>query len=330
MTNFEKLLLKTANNIDKALKKQISLIKNTPQIIVDAMSYSLMAGGKRVRPVLLTWTANAFGLKASSVEAAACAVEMLHTYSLIHDDLPSMDNDSLRRGKPTNHIIFGEDTALLAGDALLTYAFETLARNGEVKEVGYERTLKAVKSLAHYGGVSGMIGGQVADVFAEGILEGKSKRASILAKTKHFKGRLAGYYLLPKNAKEVSASALLKYIHTNKTGALIKTSVEMGALLAGAKDNDLKNIRTYAEAIGFAFQVADDILDATKTQKQLGKSNSDLINKKLTFVTLYGLEEAKIAARKALKQAISALDKTKSNNLQPLYDMAYFIVERTY
>ncbi len=330
MKNFEKTLLKTAKNVEKALKKQISLIKNTPQIILDAMSYSLMAGGKRVRPVLLTWTAEAFGLAPKDVEAAACAVEMLHTYSLIHDDLPSMDNDSLRRGRPTNHIIFGEDTALLAGDALLTYAFETLARNAQVKKVGYERTLKAVSSLSHYGGVSGMIGGQVADVFAEGILEGKSKRASVLAKTKYFKGHLAGYYLLPKNAKEVSASALLKYIHTNKTGALIKTSVEMGAILAGAKDNDLKNIRTYAEAIGFAFQVADDILDATKTQKQLGKSNSDLINKKLTFVTLYGLEEAKKAAQKALKDAVRALDKIKSNKLQPLYDMAYFIIERTY
>lgn len=330
MQNFEKTLLKTAKNIDKALKKQLSLIKNTPQIIIDAMAYSLMAGGKRVRPVLLTWTAEAFGLTPKAVEPAACAVEMLHTYSLIHDDLPSMDNDSLRRGKPTNHIIFGQDTALLAGDSLLTYAFETLARNGAIKEVGPERTLKAVQSLSHYGGVSGMIGGQVADVFAEGILEGKSKRASLLAKTKFFKGRLSGYYLLPKKAKEVSAAALLKYIHTNKTGALIKTSVEMGALLAGAKEQDLKNIRTYAEAIGFAFQVADDILDATKTQKQLGKSNSDLINKKLTFVTLYGLEEAKKAAQKALKDAVRALDKIKSNKLKPLYDMAYFIIERTY
>lgn len=331
MKNFEKNLSKKAKEVETGLKKQISLIKNTPEIIKEAMSYSLSAGGKRVRPVLLCWTAEAFGLKASDVMPAACSVEMIHTYSLIHDDLPCLDNDDLRRGKPTNHKIFGEDLALLAGDAMLTYAFEVLARNGAVKAVGAAKALKAVTSLSYYGGVSGMVGGQVSDIFAEGILEGKSKRAAKLTGLKYFKGKKPIYYLLPKESKEVSAAEILKYIHKHKTGALITTSVEMGAILAGAREADLKNIKKYAAAIGFAFQVVDDILDATKTQKQLGKSNSDAVNKKLTYVTLFGLEESKKAAQKALKDAGKALDSVKgAKNLKPLYDMAQFIVSRSY
>lgn len=333
MKDFEKYLAQQAKYIEQGLTKHISAIKNTPQIIKDAMAYSLNAGGKRVRPILLSATAQAFGLKAADVMPACAAVEMLHTYSLIHDDLPAMDNDDLRRGKPTNHKIFGEDLAILAGDGLLTYAFETLASNGKIKAVGAERALAAVSSLSHYGGVSGMVGGQVSDIFAEGILEGPSKRASKLTVSKYFKGKKPVYFLLPQESKEVSAAQLLTYIHKNKTGALILTSVEMGALLAGAKGADLKNITKYAAAIGFAFQVVDDILDATATAKQLGKTNSDAKNKKLTYVTLYGLEESRLAAQKALKDAVKALnaikgaDKTK---LKPLYDMAEFIVSRSY
>ena len=333
MEQFKKYLVKKAATVERGLVKQIKQIKNAPQIIIDAMAYSLNAGGKRVRPILLTATAEAFGLKAEDAMPAACAVEMLHTYSLIHDDLPSMDNDDLRRGKPTNHKVFGEDLSLLAGDGLLTYAFQTALRNGQVKSVGYERAAKAAYALAYYGGVSGMIGGQVADVYAEGILEGKSKRASTLTATKYFKGKSPKYFLLPAEAKEVSASALLEYIHKNKTGALITAAVEMGALVAGAKDEDLKNIRKYAAAIGFAFQVVDDILDVTATKKQLGKSNSDAENNKLTFVTLYGIEESKKAALKALKdaqKALNSLKTAKKDKLKPLYDMAEFIVARSY
>ena len=331
MKNFEFLLSKKAKEVEAALNKQISIIKNTPQIIKDSMAYSLQAGGKRVRPALLCWTAQAFGLKTADVLPAACAVEMIHTYSLIHDDLPSMDNDDLRRGKPTNHKIFGEDLALLAGDGLLTYAFETLARNGEIKAVGAANTLKAVASLSRYAGASGMVGGQVSDIFAEGLLEGKSKRAAKLAPVKYFKGKKPVYYLLPAENKEISAAEILKYIHKNKTGALITTSVEMGALLAGAEGENLKNIRKYAAAIGFAFQVVDDILDVTATKKQLGKSNSDAANKKLTYVTLHGLEESKKAADKALKDALTALAALKNaKNLKPLEDMAKFIVSRSY
>ena len=333
MKQFKKYLADRAGLAERGRKKHLKQIKNAPQIIVDALAYSLNAGGKRVRPILVMAAAEAFGLKPADAIPAASAVEMLHTYSLIHDDLPSMDNDDLRRGKPTNHKVFGEDLALLAGDALLTYAFQTVLKNGEVKTVGYEKAAKAAYALAYYGGVSGMIGGQVADVYAEGILEGKSKRASLLTASKYFKGKSPKYFLLPGEAKEVSAPALLTYIHKNKTGALITAAVEMGAILAGAEASDLKNMRKYAGAIGFAFQVVDDILDVTATKKQLGKSNSDAQNKKLTYVTLYGLEESKKAALKALKDAqnaLNALKTAKKDKLKPLYDMAEFIVGRSY
>jgi geranylgeranyl diphosphate synthase type II len=262
---------------------------------------------------------------------AACAVEMIHAYSLIHDDLPSMDNDDLRRGKLTNHKIFGEDIALLAGDGLLTYAFEVIARNAAVKAVGADNTLRACAALAHYAGASGMIGGQAADIFAEGLLEGKSKRAAKLSPLKYFKNRKPIYYLLPSESREVSASRVLKYIHKNKTGALITASVETGALLAGAQGQNLNNMRRYARALGFAFQVVDDILDATASQKQLGKSNSDVANKKLTYVALFGLEESKKAAARAFKEGLAALVAVKNaKDLQPLEDMAKFIISRSY
>ncbi|MDR0646226.1 MAG: polyprenyl synthetase family protein [Elusimicrobiota bacterium] len=333
MKNFEVLLSKKAKEIETALIKQISFIKNTPQIIKDSMSYSLNAGGKRVRPALLCWSAEAFGLKSLDVMPAACAIEMIHTYSLIHDDLPSMDNDDLRRGKPTNHKIFGEDLALLAGDALLTYAFETIARSGALKSAGSKNTLNALSALALRSGASGMIGGQTADIFCEGLLEGKSKRAAKLAPLKYFKNKKPVYYLLPAKAKEVSAAEILKYIHKNKTGALISAAAEMGAMLAGADGENLKNIRKYAAAIGFAFQVVDDILDATSTSEKLGKTNSDAANKKLTYVSLFGLEESKKAALKAVREANAALNNLKlkdTRKLEPLRDMAQFIISRTY
>jgi geranylgeranyl diphosphate synthase type II len=332
MPNFENILLNKAKSVERSLARYIKTIPNAPQVIIDAMDYSLSAGGKRVRPALLMMTASAFGLKEEDVKPAACALEMLHTYSLIHDDLPAMDNDDLRRGKPTNHIIYGEDTAILAGDALLTFAFLTLAKNGSNSKVGPARALKAVEILALRGGVSGMVGGQVSDVFAEGILEGKSKRAAKI-KDKNLSKKGQKYFLLPKNIKEYTPQTLLKYIHANKTGALICAAAEMGAVLAGASENDFKSIRAYAQNIGFAFQVADDILDVTATKKQLGKSNSDAQNKKLTFVTLYGLKKAKSAAQDAVKKAHLALNRVKGARkeaLAPLHQMADFIIERTY
>lgn len=334
MAKFETYLKTRAAFVEKGLKTELKKIKNTPQIIIDAMAYSLEAGGKRLRPILTLATAEVFGADKKDILPAACAVEMLHTYSLIHDDLPAMDNDSLRRGRPTNHKVYGEDLAILAGDGLLTYAFETLSNLQNNKKIKPQNLALAINSLARFGGVRGMIGGQVSDIFAEGILDGKSKRAQILLKNKLFKGsKTPQYFLLPKEGKEISAAALLDYIHANKTGALITTAVEIGALLAGAKGDNLKNIKTYAGKIGFAFQVVDDILDATATAKQLGKSNSDAENKKLTFVTLYGLAEAKIAAQKAVESAIKALNNLQGVNkgkLAPLYDLANFFLSRSY
>ena len=331
---FENYLKTRASFIEKGLAAELKKIKNAPQIIIDAMAYSLQAGGKRLRPVLTLTVAEIFGANKKDILPAACAVEMLHTYSLIHDDLPAMDNDSLRRGRPTNHKVYGEDLAILAGDGLLTYAFETLSNLENNKNIKPHNLALDVNSLARFGGVRGMRGGQVADIFAEGILEGKSKRAQILLKNKLFKGeKMPHYFLLPKESKEISASALLAYIHANKTGALITTAVEVGALLAGAEGSNLKNIKSYARKIGFAFQVVDDILDATATAKQLGKSNSDADNKKLTFVTLYGLDEAKLAAQKTIKEAHKALNNLKNVNkekVQPLHDLADFFLSRSY
>ena len=194
MNDFNQYLKERAKLVEKNLSKYIGQIKNAPKILTDSMDYSLQAGGKRVRPILLMATAEAFGKKAADVMPAACAVEMLHTYSLIHDDLPSMDNDSLRRGKPTNHKVFGEDLSLLAGDALLTYVFETFAKNGKVKAVGAENTINALINFANCAGASGMVGGQTADVYAEGM--GTSDAASVRAeKIKKESKKLAGQIL---------------------------------------------------------------------------------------------------------------------------------------
>ena len=336
MNNFQTYQKERAKLVEKQLSKYISKIKNSPKILTDAMAYSLQAGGKRVRPILVMAAAEAFGKKAADVLPAACAVEMLHTYSLIHDDLPCMDNDALRRGKPTNHKVFGEDLALLAGDALLTYVFEVFAQNGSVKSIGPANTLTALQNFANCAGASGMVGGQTADVYAEGMgtNDAKSVRAEKLKKiSKPLADKSLRYFMLPPNAPETTPEAILRYIHANKTGALIRASVETGALLAGVKGADLKYIKTYANCIGLVFQIVDDILDATATAKQLGKSNSDKANGKLTFVSLFGLEGSRKHAQLLIANAQKALGKLKTakqKNLWPLYEMAEFFKTRTY
>ena len=321
MNNFETYQKQRAKLVEKNLTKYIDKIKNSPKILTDAMNYSLQAGGKRVRPILLMATAEAFGKKAADVLPAACAVEMLHTYSLIHDDLPCMDNDDLRRGKPTNHKVFGEDLALLAGDALLTYVFEVFAQNGAVKNIGAENTLKALLNFANCAGASGMVGGQTADVYAEGMGkdDAKSVRADKLRKTsKPLADKSLRYFMLPPTATETTPEAILRYIHANKTGALIRGSVETGALLAGAKGADLKYIKTYANCIGLVFQIVDDILDVTATAKQLGKSNSDKENGKLTFVSLFGLEACPASHCQRPKSARQAQKRQEKTTLATL------------
>lgn len=336
MNRFEIYQKERAKLIEKNLDKFIRKIHNAPKILTDSMHYSLQAGGKRVRPILLMATAEAFGKKASDVLPAACAVEMLHTYSLIHDDLPCMDNDDLRRGKPTNHKVFGEDLALLAGDALLTYVFEVFAQNGRVKTIGAENTLLALQNFANCAGACGMVGGQTADVYAEGMgtQDAHSFRADKLRKSsKMLADKSLRYFMLPPTCAETTPQAILQYIHANKTGALIRGSVETGALLAGAKGADLKQIKTYANCIGLVFQIVDDILDVTASAKQLGKSNSDQENGKLTFVSLFGLEGSRKHAQLLIANAQKALGKLKNvkkKQLWPLYEMAEFFKTRTY
>jgi len=330
---FESYLKTKAAYAEKNLAKYISELANAPEVLKDAMDYSLSAGGKRVRPVLVMAAAEAFGAKFSDVIPAACAFEMLHTYSLIHDDLPCMDNDALRRGKPTNHKVFGEDAALLAGDALLTYAFEVFARNADVQSVGPARTLRALAVFANGAGAQGMVGGQTSDVFAEGLLADNLKRVNKIKKeSKNLARKNLKYFLLPSEIKEISAETVLAYIHANKTGALIRTAVETGAILAGAPDKDVENMRRYGTAMGLAFQIVDDILDVTVSEKKLGKTGSDAAHKKLTFVSLYGLDTAKKYAKFVLDEAVAALNSVRNLNKKaaaPLYDMADFFLKRS-
>jgi geranylgeranyl diphosphate synthase type II len=313
--------------VNKALNGYIKQIKNAPQIMTDSMSYSVNAGGKRLRPMLVLLAAECFGLKPSKALPCACAVEMIHTYSLIHDDLPCLDNDNLRRGKPTNHKIFGQDLAMLAGDGLLTYAFETAAKNA--KHTGTANTLKAIEYLAYSAGVNGMAGGQTADIYAEGLTKKSGARIRKLLKKSCFKNKKLNYFLLPKN-KKFTKQNLLFYIHAHKTAELIKASVQAGAALAGAGRADFKRITDYGYSIGMAFQITDDILDATKSAERLGKSTSDEKMKKLTFVTLFGLKNAEKQAQKIVSEAKKALDKIKTagRKIKTLYDLSDFILKR--
>ncbi|MDD4003957.1 MAG: polyprenyl synthetase family protein [Elusimicrobiaceae bacterium] len=328
--NLEKYLSGKASYIEKRLARRILSVPDTPAALLDAMNYSLSAGGKRLRPALVLAAAEAFGLKASDAEPAACAIEMVHTYSLIHDDLPALDNDTLRRGKPTSHTVFGEATAILAGDALLTLAFETCAACAGKSSVGPARTLKALALLARAAGASGMVGGQSSDIFAEGLLNGDTRR-SCAVKTGVKKG--ISYFTLPPGRKTPGKADILRYIHLHKTGALLRCAVEMGATLGGAGAGDLARMRAYGDSAGLAFQITDDILDVTADKKKLGKLGSDAANGKLTYVTLYGLDAARSHARRQTSKAAAALNGIRGadrRKLAPLYALAEFMLGRTH
>ena len=238
----------------------------------EAMEYSLLAGGKRIRPVLTLETCRLCGGEAEAALPFACAVEMVHTYSLIHDDLPAMDNDDLRRGRPTNHVVYGEATAILAGDALLTAAFEQLTR----AKLPAERIVAAVRFLSQAAGSAGMVGGQVLDMAGEG------------------------------NALSLEE---LKLLQSLKTGALIAAAVELGCIAAGGTVEQRARMQTYALALGRAFQVRDDMLDVTSSETELGKPiGSDRANEKSTFVTALGLEGCAALVEKLTRQAVEAID----------------------
>lgn len=274
--------------MNSALPRFINNLKGSQPRLAEAMAYSLAAGGKRLRPVLMGASYEIFGGKARDILPAACALEMVHTYSLVHDDLPAMDDDDLRRGRPTSHKVYGEALAILAGDALLTDAFTVLLSSKYPKRVKPEGLLAAARALAARAGAGGMVSGQAADLEAEGFLKGKAGAA-----------------------RREKGLALLSYIHLHKTADLITAAVEMGALLAGAPERDAKALSVFGRDIGLCFQVADDILDVVGDKKKLGKSGSDARNNKLTYASLLGVEEAKRRAEALLRRALPGLARVR-------------------
>ena len=283
--------------IDSALEQYFPKDADFPLSLRQAIRHSLFAGGKRIRPILAIATFDAAGGKGNAILPFACALEMIHTYSLIHDDLPAIDNDDFRRGKPTCHKVFGEAIAILAGDALLTEAFQLMTHATYSHEIvcGEKGVLDLVNRVAQAAGISGMVGGQVIDIESEG--------------------------------KEVDL-ATLQYIHTHKTGAMIRVSVQTGARLGGAEAEAFKAFTRYGERIGLAFQIADDVLDVEGNPELLGKNiGSDQAKRKATYPALMGMEESKRRARELMDLAIEALNPF-SEGADPLKAIARFIVER--
>lgn len=274
--------------LDRLLPPEITL----PHSIHRAMRYSVMAGGKRIRPSLCLEAGRLFEADLNASTDVACALEFIHTYSLIHDDLPALDNDDLRRGKPTCHKQFGEAMAILAGDGLLTLAFETLAK----APLAADRRVRVIAEIASSAGtVNGMVGGQVADVEAEG--------------------------------KPVDA-ATVEYIHRAKTAALIRASAVSGALTGSAGDDDVTRICRFGERIGWAFQVVDDILDVEQSSAELGKTaGKDAQQKKATYPALYGLEESKRTADRLVSEALEELE-PYGDSAGRLRELAQFLTHR--
>ncbi|MCI0490283.1 MAG: polyprenyl synthetase family protein [Blastocatellia bacterium] len=265
-------LAQRAEEINAWLDRLVPSETIPPQQLHCAMRYSLFAGGKRLRPALVLATGEAFGASTESLMPAACAIEMIHTYSLIHDDLPAMDNDDLRRGRPTCHKKFGEATAILAGDALLTHAFRVLSDDRGMK-IDPARQVRVIREIATAADtVDALIGGQMADIEGEG---------------------------------KPTDAATLEYIHRSKTGAMIRASVVTGAIIAGASDDSVEEVRAYGSAIGLAFQIADDILDVTSTSEQLGKTaGKDMAALKATYPAIHGLESSHARARELVEEAV--------------------------
>jgi len=255
-------------HVETALDRAFPVVY--PDKIYEAMRYSLFAGGKRLRPVLCLATCELLEGTPEMAMPTACALEMIHTMSLIHDDLPAMDNDDYRRGKLTNHKVFGEAVAILAGDGLLAYAFEHIVE--ETKNVPSDRLVKVVSRLGRAVGAAGLVGGQVVDLDCEGV-------------------------------KDVSLDTL-NFIHIHKTAALLEASVVSGGILAGGSDSDIQRLTRYAQSVGLAFQIVDDLLDITSTQEELGKSIGKDVNvEKATYPRLLGMEESRRQAKQLVEQA---------------------------
>ena len=287
-------LAQQQKRVEAALDKSLPMAR--PETIYDSMRYSLLAGGKRLRPILCLATCELMGGHEAQSLPTACALEMVHTMSLIHDDLPAMDNDDYRRGKLTNHKVYGDDIAILAGDGLLAYAFEYVAENTE--DVPAQRILKVVAQLGRAVGAAGLVGGQVVDLECEG--------------------------------KTDMTLETLNFIHTHKTSALLEVSVVSGAILAGASEADQQRLLSYAQKIGLAFQIVDDVLDITATSEELGKSaGKDLKAQKLTYPSLWGIDKSRAEAQKLVDQAKAEVSGWGEKAL-PLMAIADYITARTY
>ncbi|MGI6584384.1 MAG: polyprenyl synthetase family protein [Lutisporaceae bacterium] len=278
--------------IEKKLDLMVPENKSIP-VISEAMRYSLLAGGKRLRPILAIMSCELFEGREEEVLPFACCIELIHTYSLIHDDLPAMDNDNLRRGKPTNHKVFGEGFAVLAGDALLNHAFETMT--AIIMKNPKPEYIRAMDVISRASGLLGMIGGQSIDLYYE--------------------------------SKCIDFDTL-KSMHEKKTGALITASLVSGAIISGAEEEDIKNIMEYGNIIGLAFQVADDILDVSGSEKKLGKSiNKDIEFHKSNFISFFGLDKSRSIARELIEEAKQKLERYGSKALY-LRELSDYIIER--
>lgn len=280
---------------DTALDQSIPVVY--PEKIYEAIRYSLLAGGKRVRPILCLATCEMIGGTIEMSMPTACAVEMIHTMSLIHDDLPAMDNDDYRRGKLTNHKVYGEDIAILAGDGLLALAFEFVASQTP-ENVPTQRTLQVIARLGKALGAAGLVGGQVVDLESEG-------KSDISLET-------------------------LNFIHNHKTAALLEACVVCGGIIAGASPEDVQKLTRYSQNIGLAFQIIDDILDITATQEQLGKTaGKDLTAQKVTYPSLWGIEESRAKAQQLVEEACAELE-SFGEKAVPLQAIAHFIINRNH
>lgn len=288
-------LAEKGRRVDEALHRIFPEPEGPAGDLIRAMTYSLFAGGKRLRPILCIAGAEACGGEGESVLPVACALELIHTYSLIHDDLPVMDNDDMRRGRPTSHRVFGEAVALLAGDGLLTEAFRLMAEGGRSAGLEPQKLLTVVELIGAAAGYHGMVGGQVVDIQFEG--------------------------------KSVSPP-LVEYIHTHKTAAMIAASVTSGAILGGGNEDQVKAVRSYGDSIGLAFQIADDVLDIEGDSMEMGKGvGGDEKKKKITYPSVLGLARAKEIMKELVRKAGEALEGF-DHGADPLRLIASYIIER--
>jgi len=293
--NLKAYLRSRQKEIDHALDRYLPKPTTKPTTLHRAMRYSLFAGGKRLRPILCLAAAEACGGKISNALPLACALECIHTYSLVHDDLPSMDNDDFRRGRPTCHKVFGDGIAILAGDGLLTIAFEIVSTAKPSSRYGMSILLREIAVAA---GSQRLIAGQVADLEAEGRVVKRDQ---------------------------------LRYIHENKTAAVLTTSVRLGAMSANADAKKLQAITQFGRGLGLAFQVIDDILDVTQTSEILGKSaGKDIAAKKATYPAVIGLERSRAEARRLTRQAHNALSVFRGGTAEALHALANYLLEREY